>query len=118
MYLIAAFKSQLAAHGGALEIAGAAAENGLTINGVALARIDTLRAIHVDPLPGFEMPGHVLQVLDDVVPEGAESATLRVGETALAVALTVAETHDTDRTAVECQAVLESRGAHWVICKA
>lgn len=87
MHLIAGFQSQIAALGGVMAIARIARTQGTTLGGAALARRDTERAIHVDPIRGFAMPPHVLQTLDGVVESGPGRPTLDTGETALVVSL-------------------------------
>ena len=66
MHVIAGFESQIAARGSALAIADAARDRGMTVLGAALARRDTVHAIHVDPVHGFRIPEHALAVLDGV----------------------------------------------------
>lgn len=111
MHVIAGFESQIAARGGALAIADAARGRGLTVSGAAVARRDTERAIHVDPVPGFEMPAHVLQVLDGIFPDRPGPASLHVGETGLVVSF--ADGSDVATLAKEAQ--LESHGALWIL---
>ena len=115
MHVIAGFESQIAARGGAFAIIDAALKQGLHVSGAALARRDTERAIHVDPLRGFAMPEHVLQALDDVVDEVADSPGLDPGETALVVAITGASRSDV----ASCLdgAMSDGLGALWVDVK-
>jgi hypothetical protein len=87
VHLIAGFQSQIAALGGVMEVVRLARQQGAAVGGAALARRDTERAIHVDPLRGFAMPAHVLQTLDSVVETSTGRPTLDAGETALVVSL-------------------------------
>lgn len=111
-YVIVGFESRIAAHGCALSIAGAARERSVKVCGAALARRDTLRAIHVDPVEGFEMPEHALGVLDGIVAESAGRPSLRMGETALLVLLADLPKDDVDDLIDRID--LERRGALWV----
>jgi hypothetical protein len=111
MHVIAGFESQIAARGGALAISDAAQEHGLTIGGAAVARRATDNAIHVEPLPGFEMPEHVLGALDAVFSGNQQPTHLRMGEAGLVVSLG----DDADAVALAAAAQLERLGALWVV---
>jgi hypothetical protein len=112
MHVIAGFESQIAARGGAMAVIEAAREVGLVVRGVALARQDTEGAIHVDPIRGFELPGHVLHALDGLLAGNGASVGLRAGETVAVVALD--SPVDSGATAVTRIAGLDTRGALWV----
>lgn len=112
MHVIAGFESQIAARGGAMAVVDAAREVGLAVRGVALARQDTEGAIHVDPVRGFELPGHVLQVLDGLLEGNGTSTALRTGESAVVVALDGPA--DDGAAALTRIAGLDARGALWV----
>ena len=89
---------------------------GLTIGGAALARRDTERSIHVDPLQGFELSGHVLQALDAVVDADAEKQgmpRLAICETALVLSLRDA-VGVSDIACLTDRELLEREGALWV----
>jgi hypothetical protein len=111
-HVIAGFESRIAAHGCALSIADAARAQGVTICGAAFARRDTLRAIHVDPVHGFEMPDHALGALDDVFEGSEHRPALRMGQTALLVLL--GDAPDADVDDLIDQTRLAGRGALWV----
>jgi hypothetical protein len=112
MHVIAGFQSQIAARGSALALADAARLLGVAVLGAALARRDTVRAIHVDPVDGFRIPEHALALLDEVFEESQTKPSLRAGETALVVRFADVPTGHVedliDRTS------LERRGALWV----
>ena len=112
MHVIAGFESRIAAHGGALAVVDAARERGLKVGGAAFARWDAERAIHVDPVPGFGMPEHVLQVLDGFLLRGSGPAHLNLGETGLVLELGETSVLEVDPLVASAQ--LGSRGALWV----
>ncbi len=111
MHVVAGFESQIAARGAALAVVGAARASGADIAGVALARRDTERGIHVDPLLGFELPPHVLGALDSVVEGEHPSRDLRPGQTALVVSAISAGSALS--SAID-DAALDRHGALWV----
>lgn len=113
MHVIAGFESHIAAHGGAIAITDAARDCGVTVHGVALARMDTQRGIRIDPLPRFPMPEHVLQTLDRFFTDGTGQAQLQTGDTALVVSL--ANDRSGDPGSIANLVRLESRGALWVM---
>jgi hypothetical protein len=86
-HVIAGFESQIEARAALASIARAARESGVGVDGAALARRGVEEAIHVDPLVGFDLPVHVLRILDVVVAREPGQPTLEVGETALVVSL-------------------------------
>jgi len=112
MHLIAGFESQITARGCALAIADAARERSVAVRGVALARLDTERGIHVDPVRGFQLPGHVLRVLDRILEADETSVALKTGETAMVVSLEGQA--DEDIATLTKLADLDSRGALWI----
>lgn len=111
MHVIAGFESQIAARGGAMAVVDAARTVGLTVRGVALARQDTEGSIHVGPIRGFELPGHVLQVLDGLLGGNDRSTVLRAGESAVVVAV---DDPDGGAASLARVAELDARGALWV----
>lgn len=113
MHLIAGFQSQIAALGGVMEVVRIARRHGAAVGGAALARRDTERAIHVDPLRGFAMPPHVLRALDSVVEHGAGRPTLDPGETALVVSLEDVP-RDGGLASRADRALVTDHGALWV----
>jgi hypothetical protein len=112
MYVIAGFQSRIHAHGGALAVVDAARERGGTVAGAAFARLDAERGIHVDPVPGFGMPEHVLQVLDGFVCDVPGEAQIHMGETGLVLALD--DDADLELDTLVTSAHLGGRGALWV----
>lgn len=94
-----------------MAVVDAAHEVGLAVRGVALARQDTEGAIHVDPVRGFDLPGHVLHVLDGLLEGNGASVGLRAGETAVVVALDGPA--DNGAATVTRIAGLDARGALW-----
>jgi hypothetical protein len=113
VHVIAGFESQITARGGLSAIGRLARTLGADLGGAALARRDTEGAIHVDPLRGYEMPNHVLHVLDGVVDSTREAPRLDVGMTALVVSLGPTGCAD-DLARLVDPAVLEDEGAVWV----
>jgi hypothetical protein len=112
MHLIAGFQSQIAALGGVMEVVRIARDHGAAVSGAALARRDTERAIHVDPLRGFAMPAHVLQTLDSVVETSSGRPTLDAGETALVVSLD--EVQGDGLASLADRTLVVDHGALWV----
>jgi hypothetical protein len=114
MHVIAGFESQIAARGWAIALGEAARERGLGLRGAALARLDTEHGIHVDPVPGFEMPDHVLQVLDDVFTDRVGAPKLRMGEAGLVVSFAEGPADDVATLADQASLHGKGRGALWV----
>ena len=86
VHVIAGFESQIAAHGAALAVSGAAGARGAAISGAAIARRDSASGMHIDPLPGFDPPPHILAALDMALESEPPVDVLRPGQTALVVA--------------------------------
>ena len=112
MHVIAGFESQIAAHGAALAVSGAAGARGAAISGAAIARRDSESGMHIDPLPGFDPPPHTLAALDMVLESEPPADVLRPGQTALVVSS--ASRVDVFTSVVDA-AALDRHGALWVM---
>jgi hypothetical protein len=112
MNLILGFESQVDARGAVPALVRAAADTGASVTGVALARRDSSRGMHVDSVRAFGLPSHVLSMIDGVMEEERDTPLLRGGQTALVVSLTVPERAAGDREALTERAWLT--GALWV----
>lgn len=111
MHVVAGFESQIAALGGAFAVADAARTGGLVVTGAALARRDSGRGIHVDPLAGFDLPPHVLSAIDTVIDAEDPADVLLPGQAAFVVS-SASPAHQF-ATAVD-KAALGRLGALWV----
>ena len=110
MHLVAGFESQIAAHGAALAVSGAARAGGADVSGAAIARRDTESGMRIDPLQGFDPPPHILAALDRVIESGSTPVRLRPGQTMLVVSSSSPE--DVFTTLVDA-AALDRHGALW-----
>lgn len=115
MHVIAGFESQIAAQGGAMAVVRAARQDGREVDGVALIRRDSELAIHVDRLRGFDLPAHVMRLVDDAIDSDEGAPTLERGEAAFVVSLR--DGPGADATGVVENAALTGHGALWVRCR-